>query len=55
MDEFSDIWIQQCEAARGIRHSWGANKALEYMIGEKLLNYIRANDSVPSWAAKLPL
>jgi hypothetical protein len=26
-----------------------------HVIGEKLLNYIRASDSDPSWAAKLPL
>ena len=33
----------------------GPKKALGYLIGEKLLNYIRASDSDPSWAAKLPL
>jgi hypothetical protein len=55
MDEFSDIWIEQCEAARDIRDAWGARKALGYLVGEKLLNYIRAADSDPSWAAKLPL
>jgi hypothetical protein len=55
MDEFSDIWIEQCEAARDIRDAWGTRKALGYLIGEKLLNYIRASDSDPSWAAKLPL
>ena len=55
MDEFSNIWIEQCEAARDIRESWGPTKALGYLIGEKLLNYIRASDSDPSWAAKLPL
>ena len=55
MDEFSDIWIEQCEAARAIRDAWGARKALGYLVGEKLLNYIRAADSDPSWAAKLPL
>jgi hypothetical protein len=55
MDEFSDIWIEQCEAARDIREAWGPKKALGYLIGEKLLNYIRASDSDPSWAAKLPL
>jgi len=47
MDEFSDIWIDQSEAARDIRDAWGN--------GEKLLNYIRASDADPSWAAKLPL
>ena len=55
MDEFSDVWIEQCEAARDIRDAWGPKKALGYLIGEKLLNYIRASDSDPSWAAKLPL
>ena len=55
MDEFSAIWIDQCEAARDIRDAWGTRKALGYLIGEKLLNYIRASDSDPSWAAKLPL
>jgi hypothetical protein len=33
----------------------GPAKALGYLIGEKLLNYVRASDSDPSWAAKLPL
>lgn len=47
MDEFSDIWIEQCDAARDIRESWGTQKALGYLIGEKFLNYIRASDSRP--------
>jgi hypothetical protein len=54
-DEFSDIWIDQCEAARDIRDAWGTRKALGYLIGEKFLNHISASDSEPSWAAKLPL
>ena len=48
MDEFSDSWIAQGEAARDIREAWGPKKALGYLIGEKLLNYIRASDSDPS-------
>ena len=55
MDEFSDIWIEQCEAARAIRDAWSARKALGYVVGEKLLNFIRAADSDPSWAVKVPL
>lgn len=55
MDEFSEIWMEQCEAARDIRDAWGTRKALGYLIGKKLLNYVRASDSDPSWAAKLPL
>ena len=55
MDELSDIWLDQCEAARDIRDAWGTRKALGYLVGEKFLNFIRAAGSDPSWAAKLPL
>jgi hypothetical protein len=30
MDEFSDIWIEQCDAARDIREARGTRKALGY-------------------------
>jgi hypothetical protein len=39
MREFHKIWIEQCEAARDIREGFGVEKALGYLIGEKLLNY----------------
>ena len=55
MDEDSDIWIEQCDAARDIRDAWGTNKALGYLIGEKFLNYLRASDSSSDWAEKIPL
>jgi len=51
----SDIWIDQCQAARDIREAWGTRKALGYLVGEKFLNYLRASDSDPSWAATIPL
>ncbi len=55
MDEPSNIWIDQCEAAQDIRDAWGTRKALGYPLGEKLLNFIRASDADPLWAAKLSL
>jgi hypothetical protein len=55
MDEFSDIWIEQCDAARDIRDAWGTQKALGYLIGEKLLNYLRVSDSSSYWREKIPL
>lgn len=55
MDEYSDIWIEQCDDARDIRDAWGTNKALGYLIGEKLLNYLRASGSRSDWAEKIPL
>ena len=54
MDEFSSIWIAQCDAARGIRDDCGTQKALGYLVGEKLLNYIHAADSDPSWEVNVP-
>ena len=55
MDEFSNIWIEQCDAARGIRDDWGTRKALGYLVGEKRLNYIRAADSDSTWEASTQL
>ncbi len=55
MDEFSDIWREQCDAARDIREAWGTKKALGYLIGEKLLDHIGAADSRPEWADRLSL
>lgn len=54
MDESSDIWIEQCDAARDIRAAWGSTKALGYLIGEKFLNYLRAAGSRSDWAEKRP-
>ena len=55
MDEYSDIWLEQCDAAREIRDAWGTNKALGYLIGEKFLNYLRASDSRSDWRERIPL
>lgn len=40
MDEFSDIWIEQCEAARDIRDAWGT-KALGYPGRRKAPTFAR--------------
>ena len=54
MVEFHKIWIAQCDAAQGIQESFGTEKALGYLIGEKLVNFIRAADQHPEFAAELP-
>ena len=36
------IWIEQCEAARGIEAEFGTQKALAYLIGEKFINFLEA-------------
>lgn len=50
----SEIWIEQCEAAQDIREAFGLQKALGYLIGEKLLNFLRAADEDPAFAGELP-
>ena len=51
---FHEIWIEQCDAARGIRLEFGAHAALDYLVGEKLVNFVRAASSHPEFAAELP-
>lgn len=48
------IWIEQCEAARGIKEEFGSQKALGYLIGEKFMNYVQAADDHPEFAEELP-
>jgi len=54
MREFHKIWIEQCDAARNIREAFGLQKALGYLIGEKLLNFLRAADQDPAFAGEVP-
>lgn len=54
MTEFHKIWIEQCKAARGIQEEFGTEKALGYLIGEKLANFVRAADEHPEFAQELP-
>jgi hypothetical protein len=48
------IWIEQCEASLSIREDFGIQKALGYLIGEKLLNFVRTSDVDPKFAEELP-
>jgi hypothetical protein len=54
MIEFHKIWTEQCEGAREITERFGVEKALGYLIGEKLVNFVRASDHRPEFAAELP-
>jgi hypothetical protein len=51
---FEKCWVEQCRATEGIRESFGLDKALGYLIGEKLINFVRAADDRPEFAAELP-
>ena len=54
MKHFHKIWIEQCETAQGIKERYGVNKALGYLIGEKLMNFIQEADRAPEFAEELP-
>jgi hypothetical protein len=54
MRESHKIWIEQCEAARDIREAFGLQKALGYLVGEKLLNFLRAASEDVAFAGEVP-
>jgi len=53
MIEFHKVWIEQCEAAQGIKGRFGTKKAAGYLIGEKLLEFVRASNTRPEFAGEL--
>ena len=52
--DFHKIWQEQCEATRAIRERFGVENALNYLVGEKLVNFAKAADQDPDFAAELP-
>ena len=48
------IWIEQCEAARGIEDEFGTQKALAYLVGEKFLNFLEAAEKDATFQAEVP-
>jgi hypothetical protein len=52
--DFHRQWITQCEAARDIKCRFGLGSALEYLVGEKLLNFIDASAQRPEFKRELP-
>jgi hypothetical protein len=47
------FWREQCAATRQIRARFGLQNALDYLIGEKLLNFMTATETEPEAAAAL--
>ena len=48
------LWIDQCEAARGIEDDHGTQKALEYLVGEKFLNHLEAAETDADFRSEIP-
>jgi hypothetical protein len=49
-----EIWIEQCEAARQIEAEFGTQNALDYLIGEKFLNFPQAAETDAEFRAEIP-
>jgi hypothetical protein len=52
--ETSKIWTEQCEAARGIEAEFGTQPALEYLVGEKFINFLDAAETDADFRAEIP-
>ena len=48
------IWIEQFEAAEGIEEDFGTQKALEYLVGEKFLNFLEAAETDKDFRSEIP-
>ena len=51
---FEKIWVHQYQATKRIRRQFGAESALDYLIGEKLFMFAQAAESHPEFAMELP-
>lgn len=49
-----EIWTGQCDAARNIREDFGSEKAMGYLIGEKLLNFLEVAETDSEWRVEIP-
>ena len=49
-----EIWKEQCESARVIKLRYGLQAAFDYVVAEKLLNFISAAADHPEFARELP-
>jgi predicted O-linked N-acetylglucosamine transferase (SPINDLY family) len=52
--QFERKWIAQCEAARHLKQRFGLADALDYLIGEKLLNFAQVAERSAEFLGELP-
>lgn len=48
------VWIEQCEAAKGLEAEFGAQRALDYLVGEKFLNFLEAAETDAEFREEIP-
>ena len=54
MTEPHKIWVEQCEAAEHIEDEFGTQKALDYLISEKFLNFLEAAEADADFRGEIP-
>jgi hypothetical protein len=47
------MWTEQCDATTGIRNAFGTQQALNYLIGEKFLDFIEAAEKDDNFRSEL--
>jgi hypothetical protein len=52
--KFHEIWIEQCKAAEEVKLRYGLKAAFDYLVAEKLLNFVDAASRDPEFARELP-
>jgi len=52
---FHKIWIEQCEAARQIEAEFGTDKAINYLIEDKFINFLDAAETNADFRAEIPV
>ena len=52
--KFHEMWIEQCDATDDIKLRYGVKAGFDYLVGEKLLNFIDAATTYPEFARELP-
>jgi hypothetical protein len=52
--KMQEIWIEQYDAAQGIKLRYGLKAAFDYLVTEKLLNFAGAAAEYPEFARELP-
>ena len=52
--QFHKIWIEQCEAAKTIEGEFGTQPAIEYLVGEKFINFLEVAENDASFRGELP-
>jgi hypothetical protein len=52
--EFHKIWTEQCDAAEEIKRRYGLKAAFDYLVAEKLLNFVDAAGDHQEFARELP-